>query len=187
MNATLWFIAGLLAGAAAVAGGMLLWNLSREETLRSRKVLFAGGLTAAAIAAIAAGLSLAISSGQGPTAVSDDPAVAGTQPASTPPPSAAMSASSGMSPSASSSSSAMPPAAMMAQILSTPGGARPGMAQPMDRAAADLAARLESKGGTAADWNLLAQAYDFLGRTADAQRARARAAKAGAAEPKAAR
>jgi hypothetical protein len=183
MNATLWFIAGLLAGAAAMLGGMLLWNLSREETLRSRKVLFAGGLTAAAIAAVAAGMSLAISSGSGPAAVSDDPALAGSPPAST-----AMPASSGMPPSAPmASSSAMPPASMMAQILSTPGSARPGTAQPMDQAAADLAARLKSKGGTAADWNLLAQAYDFLGRPADAQRARAQAAKVGAAKPKPAR
>ncbi|HJS91003.1 MAG TPA: hypothetical protein VJ738_13650 [Steroidobacteraceae bacterium] len=175
MSAPSWFIAGLLAGAAAMLGGMLLWRLSRETTLRSRKVLLAGGLTAVAIAAMASGLSLAISSGPGPAVASDDLAAAGSQPAPTPAPSATS------APAAMASTSSMPPASVMAQILSTPGSARPGMAQPMDQAAADLAARLERKGGTAADWNLLAQAYDFLGRPADAQRARARAAKAGAA------
>lgn len=158
-------------------GSMLLWRLSRETTLRSRKVLLAGGLTAIAIAAMASGLSLALSSGRRPAAASDDPALAGSQPVPTPATSA-IPASTAMA-----SSASMPPASVMAQILSTPGGARPGTAQPMDQAAADLAARLERKGGTAADWNLLAQAYDFLGRPADAQRARARAAKAGIAAP----
>lgn len=177
MSAPSWFIAGLLAGAAAMLGSMLLWRLARETMLRSRKVLLAGGLTAIAIAAMASGLSLALSSGQGPAAASGDPVLAGWQPAPTPS-SAATPAAAAMA-----SSSSMPPASVMAQILSAPGSARPGMAQPMDQAAADLAARLERKGGTAADWNLLAQAYDFLGRPADAQRARARAAKAGVAAP----
>ena len=76
----------------------------------------------------------------------------------------------------------MPSAATMAQVLSMPGGNGGQSAEPMDQAAARLAERLESKGGTAADWNLLAQAYDFLGRPKDAQRARARAAQAGAGQ-----
>jgi hypothetical protein len=160
MSATSWFLAGLIAGAAVMLGAVLLWRLSREATLRSRRVLLAGGLTAAGIAAVAAGLSLALSSAP-PTAPAPSPASAPTRAAS----------------------AAMPPASMMAQILSTSGGARPGMAQPMDQAAAELGARLERQGGSAADWNLLAQAYDFLGRPEDARRARARAAKAGATQP----
>jgi cytochrome c-type biogenesis protein CcmH len=48
--------------------------------------------------------------------------------------------------------------------------------QSMEAAAAQLAARLARDGGSAADWDLLAKSYDFLGRPDDAQRARARAA-----------
>ncbi|MBV8782792.1 MAG: hypothetical protein JOZ67_01250 [Gammaproteobacteria bacterium] len=46
-------------------------------------------------------------------------------------------------------------------------------AQSMDAAVAGLEARLGRGGGSDADWDLLARAYEFLGRTADAQRARA--------------
>jgi cytochrome c-type biogenesis protein CcmH len=46
-------------------------------------------------------------------------------------------------------------------------------AQSMRASVAKLEARLAGGGGTEADWTLLAQAYDFLGRPADAQRARA--------------
>jgi len=42
----------------------------------------------------------------------------------------------------------------------------------MEQAAATLAARLERQGGTRDDWQLLAQSYDFLGRPADAAKAR---------------
>jgi cytochrome c-type biogenesis protein CcmH len=45
----------------------------------------------------------------------------------------------------------------------------------MEAATARLEARLSREGGTPDDWRLLAQSYDFLGRTDDAQRARARA------------
>lgn len=51
-------------------------------------------------------------------------------------------------------------------------------AKSMDAEVAALEARLARKGGTQADWTLLAQAYDFLGRKDDAQRARDRAASA---------
>ncbi len=51
----------------------------------------------------------------------------------------------------------------------SPGGAP---AKSMDAEVAALEARLAAKGGTAADWQLLAQAYDFLGRKDDARRAR---------------
>src|SRR2546421_209331 len=53
-----------------------------------------------------------------------------------------------------------------------------GAGQSMEAAAAGLAARLARDGGSADDWNLLAQSYDFLGRADDARRARARAASA---------
>src|SRR4029077_10203486 len=45
----------------------------------------------------------------------------------------------------------------------------------MDAEVAGLEARLAREGGTPADWSLLAQAYDFLGRPEDAKRARAKA------------
>ncbi len=44
----------------------------------------------------------------------------------------------------------------------------------LDVMLARLERRLRSSGGTAADWELLAQTYDFLGRTADASTARNR-------------
>ncbi len=59
------------------------------------------------------------------------------------------------------------------------GGAPTGKAQSMESAAAGLEARLARDGGTVADWNLLAQSYEFLGRAADAQRARAHVSAAG--------
>jgi cytochrome c-type biogenesis protein CcmH len=46
-------------------------------------------------------------------------------------------------------------------------------AQSMQQAVAGLEARLARDGGTDADWELLARAYDFLGRPDDASRARA--------------
>lgn len=55
-----------------------------------------------------------------------------------------------------------------------------GKAQSMEAATAGLEARLERQGGSASDWTLLAQSYEFLGRTADAQRARERARASGA-------
>lgn len=45
----------------------------------------------------------------------------------------------------------------------------------MDAAVAKLEARLSREGGRREDWLLLAQSYDFLGRAADAERARAKA------------
>jgi len=53
-----------------------------------------------------------------------------------------------------------------------------GAGQSMEAAAAGLAARLARDGGSADDWNLLAQSYDFLGRADEARRARERAASA---------
>ncbi|MDE2138537.1 MAG: hypothetical protein KGJ68_13985 [Gammaproteobacteria bacterium] len=49
-------------------------------------------------------------------------------------------------------------------------------AQSMQQAVAGLEARLARDGGTDADWELLARAYDFLGRGDDARRARAHVA-----------
>lgn len=48
--------------------------------------------------------------------------------------------------------------------------------QSMDAEVAKLEARLARDGGSDADWTLLAQAYDFLGRPDDARRARAKIA-----------
>ncbi len=52
----------------------------------------------------------------------------------------------------------------------------------MEEATARLEARLSQGGGSPQDWQLLAQSYEFLGRPADAQRARAHVV-AGAASP----
>ena len=53
-----------------------------------------------------------------------------------------------------------------------------GTAQSMQDAVAGLEARLARDGGSPADWTLLAQAYDFMGRPDDARRARAKAGNA---------
>ena len=60
----------------------------------------------------------------------------------------------------------------------TPGGAaidtpKPG-AGSMDNAIASLESRLAKGGGTPDDWELLAKSFDFLGRPADAAKARAK-------------
>lgn len=175
MSTTSSFIAGLLTGAAAVLAVVLFRSASRAAMRGSRKLLAAGGLVAAGVA-LAGAMSLAIDFHHGAVGSPDEP-VASDAPApemASPP---GMSTASGTP-----SSSGMPSASMMSQILAMPRGTRTQMAEPMDQAAADLAARLQSKGGTAADWTLLAQAYDFLGRPEDAQRARARAAEVGAVQ-----
>jgi cytochrome c-type biogenesis protein CcmH len=58
-----------------------------------------------------------------------------------------------------------------------------GAAKSMEAEVAGLEARLARDGGTPADWALLAQAYDFMGRPEDAKRARAKAGPAAAAGP----
>lgn len=50
--------------------------------------------------------------------------------------------------------------------------AAPGSAGSMEAATEVLAARLAAKGGSDEDWNLLAQSYDFLGRSDEARLAR---------------
>ena len=52
-------------------------------------------------------------------------------------------------------------------------GTSPQAAGSMEAATQALAARLAAQGGTDADWSLLAQSYDFLGRTEEAKQARA--------------
>jgi len=58
-----------------------------------------------------------------------------------------------------------------------------GNAKSMDAEVAGLEARLARDGGTPSDWTLLAQAYDFMGRPDDAQRARAKAGTPAAGTP----
>ena len=55
-----------------------------------------------------------------------------------------------------------------------PGATAPGAGKigSVEEATAKLAERLRSKGGTPAEWNLLAQSYDFMGRPNDAADAR---------------
>jgi hypothetical protein len=179
MSATFWFVAGLLAGAGVMLGAMLLGRGLRDAGYRSRKVLLTGGLYVAAAVAVAAGMSLAVDSGRQPAS-----ATSATAASATATPVAAIPNAGGPPSPAMPASAPMPSADMMAQVLATPGGGRVPSAEPMDQAAARLAQRLERQGGTAADWNLLAQAYDFLGRPQDAQRARARATAAQAGAPR---
>jgi cytochrome c-type biogenesis protein CcmH len=63
----------------------------------------------------------------------------------------------------------------VAAAAAGPGGpaASPAPAQSMEGAVASLEARLARQGGSDSDWELLAKAYDFLGRADDAKRARA--------------
>ena len=62
-------------------------------------------------------------------------------------------------------------------------GNRGGAPRSMDAEVEKLAARLAREGGSAADWTLLAQAYEVLGRADDARRARAKIVDAPAAAP----
>jgi hypothetical protein len=166
MSSMSWFLAGLFAGAAITLGALLLVRASRETGRGNGRMLLAGLLGAAAAAVVVGGMSLAIDARHPPV----------------PAPAAAPSAADVPSSPALTSAAPMPSAAAMEQLLRMPSGSGGQSAEPMDQAAARLAARLQSKGGTAADWNLLAQAYDFLGRPKEAQAARARAAQIGASQ-----
>jgi hypothetical protein len=70
----------------------------------------------------------------------------------------------------------------------SPGGAAVATAKPgagsMDAAIAALEARLAKGGGTPDDWELLAKSFEFLGRPADAAKARAKQLPALAADAK---
>jgi hypothetical protein len=77
-------------------------------------------------------------------------------------------------PSATSTPSAAPPA--MSSQGASPEAVPQAATQPagsMNESLVRLEARLASQGGTDADWELLAQTYEFMGRAADAQGARA--------------
>jgi len=81
-----------------------------------------------------------------------------------------------------------PASSATASTSTSPSGgatAANGPAKSMEAEVAGLEARLGRDGGTPADWSLLAQAYDFMGRPEDAKRARAKAG-GGAAGPTAA-
>jgi hypothetical protein len=57
--------------------------------------------------------------------------------------------------------------------MPTPEGAAPRAAGSMEEMLSRLEARLAAQGGTDADWELLAQTYEFVGRAEDARLARA--------------
>ena len=79
-----------------------------------------------------------------------------------------------------------PAASVTASTASAPSGnpnGSGGPAKSMEAEVAGLEARLARDGGTPADWSLLAQAYDFMGRPEDAKRARAKAGKPAAGVP----
>ena len=80
-----------------------------------------------------------------------------------------------------SGSEPTPHAAMMNAAASPAASAGSGgAAKSMESEVAALEERLSRNGGSDDDWNLLAKAYDFLGRADDAKRARAHLAKPGA-------
>ncbi len=60
-----------------------------------------------------------------------------------------------------------------AEVASSSAAPSTGKVPSMEEATARLEARLSQGGGSPQDWQLLAQSYEFLGRAADAQRARA--------------
>ena len=64
-------------------------------------------------------------------------------------------------------------AAMNNTTPSAPNGPAKTAASPMSSAIASLQARLAKGGGSADDWELLAKSYEFLGRPAEAAKARA--------------
>lgn len=74
-------------------------------------------------------------------------------------------------------------AAAPATAAATSMGDGGGTPRSMDAEVAKLEARLAREGGSAADWTLLAQAYEVLGRPEDARRARAKIAIAPAPGP----
>lgn len=164
MSATSWFIAGLLTGVSAVLAGFVLRRTLKQAVTGNRNVLFACGLAALGCAAAATAISVSLGL-HGNLVVTHTESNSHRATAAQEPASSAMT----LGPE-------LPSASTMAEMLSV--GKKMGVktAEPMDEAAARLAARLNAKGGTAADWNLLAQAYNFLGRTHDAELARARAA-----------
>jgi len=83
-------------------------------------------------------------------------------------------AAAGTSGPASGSAGSMAAAGSAAAGASMGGAGATGAAASMDSAIASLQARLAKGGGSADDWELLAKSYDFLGRPADAAKARAR-------------
>ncbi len=60
-----------------------------------------------------------------------------------------------------------------AAVSNTTGSSSRSAAEPMAAAIATLQARLAKGGGSAADWELLAKSYEFIGRAADASKVRA--------------
>jgi cytochrome c-type biogenesis protein CcmH/NrfG len=62
----------------------------------------------------------------------------------------------------------------MHPLMPTPAAGK--SAPSIESAAAGLAERLHKSGGTREDWMLLARSYDFMGRRAEADEARAQAA-----------
>lgn len=76
------------------------------------------------------------------------------------------------SPNAAAAANAFANAVSVSGTLATP--APKSAAGSMDSAIAALQSRLAKGGGTAADWELLAKSYEFLGRADDASKARSR-------------
>jgi cytochrome c-type biogenesis protein CcmH len=143
-----WFIAGALVGATATLVAIPLWRGTlniRALALGGGRMRFAlAGAFVATFAAAAAIIYFAVGSRHSLTA----------QPPTSQPLTSSMATAAG------------PAAAADASIKSDAG------AKSMETEVAALEARLARDGGTSDDWTLLAKAYEFLGRPADAARAR---------------
>jgi cytochrome c-type biogenesis protein CcmH len=142
-----YFIAGVALGAAGSCVGVRLWHGARVPHL-GRRLLFSGGALAAGLAAVAVILYAAIGLRQPPQRL--------------PPAAGAIGAA----------AAAAAPATALADAA-TGGDAAAASAKSMQDEVVSLAARLARDGGSPADWTLLAQAYEFLGRADEARRARA--------------
>ena len=154
------FFAGLIAGIALVTL-VLPWFPRLQRVLARASLATMAGLALAAVAAVVALRHPAAPamSAAAQTAAAPSSFVAAAR--------ALNQASAQPAGSAGSAGSAGPAGPMGA---SAAGAANAGS---MDTAIASLAARLAKGGGTPDDWELLAKSYEFLGRPAEAARARA--------------
>jgi cytochrome c-type biogenesis protein CcmH len=154
-----YFIAGVVVGVATSLIVVRMRHRARAPSVPRRWYLLAGAV-AASFTVVAAIMYLAIELRHPPQRLPPGSGATGT--------------------------AAMASAARNEGATSAPGTAPSGgtaAANSMQDAVAGLEARLAREGGSPAEWTLLAQAYEFLGRAEDARRARAHVANPGPVGP----
>jgi cytochrome c-type biogenesis protein CcmH len=161
-----WFLAGVLVTVAVVLT-VRPWLRERPaQTVRPAIPAFALPI-AAALAVVGVALGIYFLLGSPNSIVSPDRAMA--------PDSADASAQIGSSQQVGSSQQMSPSQqTTSSQQMSASAGS-------LDEVTRKLATRLATKGGSDSEWQLLAQSYDYMGRTADAKAARAHVATASSA------